>query len=156
MGIMGVLALGMMTMQSNLLKTNNFLEFQLKRTQLQGAIVGQFLKDSNNCKCLFAGSTEFPVSGVSVLAGASPTSIGRFAFVTAGVCSTATVPQPMVDSIGVDSLRATSIEMKNIVNISVLARLTSTGFKAIRAPSSTALGPIAEAPTAPHCTKPIT
>jgi prepilin-type N-terminal cleavage/methylation domain-containing protein len=65
-GIMGVLLLAMMTMQSNQTKANNFLQFQLRRTELQGAIVGQFLKDANNCACLFKGANPFLASTAAV------------------------------------------------------------------------------------------
>lgn len=117
-GIASVIMLAMASMQKNQSLTNNFIEFQLKRTQLQGAILGQFLNDPANCQCLFRGASEFPVAGTSGLSGVNPTQIGRYQFVTPGNCNTATVPMPLVSNTGVDRVQTTSIRLRNIMNVS--------------------------------------
>lgn len=105
---MSVLILSMVTMHSSQLKTTNFLEFQLKRTQLHGTLLGQFLRDPNNCACLFNGASPFPPAGIATLAGAAPTRIGPFPL----GCG---VPSPVfIDTTGIDGLRATAIELRNI------------------------------------------
>ncbi|RYZ65292.1 MAG: type II secretion system protein, partial [Proteobacteria bacterium] len=53
MGIMGAMALAFMSMQSSQIKANNFLLYQVRRTEIKGAILGQFLNDPANCGCLF-------------------------------------------------------------------------------------------------------
>lgn len=120
-GVMGFMVLAMLTMQSNQLKSNNYLEFQLKRTQLQNALIGQVLNDPLNCSCLFAGASAFAVNPTkpgATLTGVAPTQIGRYQFVTPGDCSTATIPQPLVDGAGIDGLKTTSIQLKDIMNVS--------------------------------------
>jgi len=116
--IMIIMMLAMMTMQDNQLKGNNYLDFQLKRTQLQAELVGQVFNNANNCACLFAGSAAFSANPVAPGATLStlPLQIGRFNFVNPGVCATATIPQPLVDNIGIDGMRATSIQLTNIMN----------------------------------------
>jgi prepilin-type N-terminal cleavage/methylation domain-containing protein len=110
-GIVGVMALAMMTMQSNQVKSNNYLEFQLKRTQLQGVLLGQFLKDPNNCACLFAGATAFPAAGAATLPGTAPTQIGLY---TSAAPACGTPAQFFIDAAGIDGLKATSIRLQNI------------------------------------------
>lgn len=110
-GIMGIMALVMMTMQQSQMKANNYLEFQLKRTQLEGAIIGQFLKDPNNCRCLFSGATAFPVSGIATLAGVTPTQMGLYTSAAPG-CGAPS--QFFINSTGVDGIKATSIKLQNI------------------------------------------
>ncbi len=119
--IMSILMLGMMAMQNYQLKSNSYLDFQLKRTQLQNSLIGQVLNDPSNCACLFAGATPFaatPVAPGATLTGVTPTQIGRYNFATPGVCATATMPQPLADNIGIDGLQATAIGLTNIMNIS--------------------------------------
>ncbi len=114
-GIMGILMMVMTTMQTNQLRSNNFLQFQLHRTQLQGTIIGQFLSDPNNCKCLFAGANSFPATGTTLLTGVSPTQIGRYNFATAGDCSTATIPNPFItNTTNSDGVLLNSIQMRDI------------------------------------------
>lgn len=115
-GVMSVMTLVMMTMQENQLKSNNYLEFQLKRTQLQNALNGQVLNDPKNCACLFAGSSPFPATPTppGTTLSAAPNQIGRYNFVTPGVCATATMPQPLVNNVGIDGLKATSIQLVKI------------------------------------------
>lgn len=110
-GIMGIMMLAMSTMQSNQMKANNYLEFQLKRTQLQGTIIGQILKDPNNCACLFNGASAFPSSGIATLAGATPTQIGPYTSAAPGCGAPA---QFFIDGVGIDGLKATSIQLQNI------------------------------------------
>lgn len=118
-GIMTVVMLAGMTFFGNQTKSNNFLEFQAKREQLRGSLLSQFLNQGDNCKCLFAGATEFSAAmGTPLLTGVVPTQIGRYDFVTPGVCATATVPAPFINNVGVDGMKTTAIEMKNIRNIS--------------------------------------
>jgi hypothetical protein len=109
-GIMSLMMFAMMTMQSNQMKSNNFLEFQLKRTQLQGTLIGQVLKDANNCGCIFQGATEFPVAGIATLAGVTPTQIGLY---NPG-CGAPT--QVFIDgtTAGIDGLRLTSISLQSL------------------------------------------
>jgi len=113
-GIMGISTLAMMSMHTTQLKANNYLEFQLKRTQLQGTIINQFLNDPNNCKCLFNGAVPYPVAGTNALSGVSPTQVGTYHFATAGVCATASMPSPFVNNLGIDGLKTTSIKLENI------------------------------------------
>lgn len=113
-GVMAVLMFAMISMQTNQSRSNNYLEFQLKTIQLRGQILGQFLNDPENCRCLFNGATDFPAAGIALLGGVTPTQIGRFNFVTAGVCGTATVPSPFVSNTGVDGLISSSIQLRNI------------------------------------------
>ena len=111
-GVMGVMMLAMMTMQSNQMKSNNYLEFQLKRTQLEGTLLGQFLSDPKNCACLFAGANNFPVAGTTALTGSNPTRIGLFSSPPPGCGAPA---QYFVDSVGIDGIKATAIRMRTIV-----------------------------------------
>lgn len=120
-GIMSITMIAMVSLQQSQMKSNSFLEFQLKRTQLQHSLLGQFLNDPANCACLFAGASPFPASPAfpgATLAGVTPTEIGRYNFITPGVCGTATIPQPLVNDIGIDGLRTTSIQLTKIMNIS--------------------------------------
>lgn len=120
-GIMGIMMLVMVATQSNQLKSNNYLEFQLKRTQLQTVLIGQVLNDPNNCACWFSGANTFaanPALPGATLTGVTPTQLGRYQFITAGDCATATMPQPLIDGTGIDGMKATSIQLTNIMNIS--------------------------------------
>src|SRR5690606_14563271 len=86
-GFMSILMMAMITMQTHQSKSNNYLEFQLKRTQLQQVIVSQVLSDAQNCACLFAGASPFPANPTgagATLTGVSPTQVGRYNFVTPG------------------------------------------------------------------------
>jgi type II secretory pathway pseudopilin PulG len=118
--VMIIMGFMMMTMQSNLKRSNNFLEFQLKRAQLQAAIVGQVLNNSDNCLCLFQGAGPIPVAGAPTLPGApTPTQIGRFSLPTPGSCAGATIPVALVNTAGtIDGLKLTSVQVQNIVNVS--------------------------------------
>lgn len=119
-GIMGILMMAMITMQTNQMKSNNYLEFQLNRTKLQGSIIGQFLNDPNNCRCLFSGAADFPLAGTPVLTGMPPPNrIGRYSYVLPVNCSTATMTRPFVTSIpNSDGLSLNNIELRNIILIS--------------------------------------
>lgn len=110
-GIISVIMLAMLTMQSNQMKSNNYLEFQLKRTQLHGTLVGQFLKDSNNCACLFNGASSFPAAGTASLSGVTPTQIGLYTSAAPGCGAPA---QFFINATGIDGLAATSIQLQNI------------------------------------------
>jgi prepilin-type N-terminal cleavage/methylation domain-containing protein len=114
-GIMSILALSMMTMQSNQVKTNNFLLFQLKRAELRAALVGQFLNDPNNCGCLFKNATpadfSSTASGVTLAVATPPVVLGRY---SSSVCGTALIPVHLADSTGVDGIKTTSIQLTNI------------------------------------------
>lgn len=110
-GIMAVVMFSVMTMQTNLSRSNNFLEFQLKRTQLHGSILGQVLTDPNNCKCLFSGAAEFPATGAAELMGYTPKSeVGAFDPTN---CA-APLTNPMITTAGLDGLKLISTELKNI------------------------------------------
>jgi prepilin-type N-terminal cleavage/methylation domain-containing protein len=112
--IFGVIALASAAFFSNQQKMNNFVEFRAKKVQLQNTISGQFLNDRNNCKCLFNGASNFPITGTPQIAGVTPTSIGRYQFVTPGDCSTATLPQPWITAAGVDDLQTESISILDV------------------------------------------
>jgi prepilin-type N-terminal cleavage/methylation domain-containing protein len=114
LGIMGIMMLAMSNMFNSQLKSNNYLEFQLKRIQLQGIIFNQFLNNPNNCACLFNGAAEFPVGGTAVLAGVAPTQIVRY---TSAAPGCATAPDPYVNNVGIDGLRTTAIELRNITDL---------------------------------------
>lgn len=116
-GLMVTTALVMMTITSNQLKANSFLEFQLRREQLRMVLIGQFLGNSNNCKCLFNGAATFPTTGTTALTGVTPTAIGPYKFVTPGDCSTATIPSPFITTTGADGLVANSIGLTDIVDL---------------------------------------
>ncbi|MEK6554339.1 MAG: hypothetical protein AABZ31_03785 [Bdellovibrionota bacterium] len=116
-GIMTTVMLASMDFFSNQTKSNNFLEFQAKREQLRLSLLGQFLNNPDNCACLFNGAAEFPATGTAELIGVVPTTIGRYSFVTPGVCATSTIPYPFINSDGVDGMRAASIGIRNIINV---------------------------------------
>ncbi|NUM60320.1 MAG: type II secretion system protein [Bdellovibrionaceae bacterium] len=121
MSLFSIMTLTNVMMFSNQQKSNNYLKFNLKRTQLQNVIISQVLKNSDNCRCLFTGANQFisdPPSPGATLDGVYPKKIGPYKFVTPGVCGTATMPQPLVDDIGIDGLKATSIKLQNIMKIS--------------------------------------
>lgn len=118
-GVMGIVLLAMMTMQSNQLKATNFLEFRLKKTELKTVLLGQFLTNPDHCACLFAGAADFPATPTApgvTLTGVNPTAIGLYHFTTPGDCTTATMPQKLVDNVGVDGMKATSIQLTDIMN----------------------------------------
>jgi type II secretory pathway pseudopilin PulG len=114
-GIIAVLAATSATYFVHQLRANNFLEFQGKREQLRLSILGQFLSDPNQCKCLFAGTT-FATPGPSALSGGTPpTSIDKYSFGTPGNCATATPSgSPFVNSAGVDNVALASVQLNNI------------------------------------------
>lgn len=138
-GIMGVIALAMTSLFTQQVRSSNFLEFQTKREQLRLAVIGQFLSNPLNCKCLFAGASDFPQAGASELTGVSPAQLGPYQFVTPGDCTTATVPVSFVNTAGLDGLIAERIELRDIVNISgnYLANLLI-----VVSPTKTVAGPI--------------
>jgi len=114
-GITSVVMMAMMTLQQNQVKSNNFLQAQLKRNEVRAGIVGQVLNDANNCGCLFknANPTEFPATanGVTLNVATPPTAIGPYNFT--GVCPASSVA-PLIDSVGIDGIKATSIQLTNI------------------------------------------
>lgn len=120
-GVMGIMMFMMMTMQMNQMKANNFLQFQMKKIEIQRNILGQFLSDPNNCGCLFQNATPAPfsdtASNITLEVTTPPTVLGRYKFVTAGDCSTATIPQPLINSVELDGVKSTSIELKNITAV---------------------------------------
>lgn len=100
-----------MSMQTNLSRSNNFLEFQLKRTQLHGSILSQVLSDSDQCKCLFRGATEFPATGAAELRGYTPvTAIGTFDPLNC----TAPLTNPLITAAGMDGLKLVSTGLRNL------------------------------------------
>ena len=135
----------MATMQTNQLRSNNFLEFQMKRTQLQAAIVGQVLGDPNNCACLFRGAAPFPANPNpagpgATLTGVNPTEIGQYTFVgTPPNCATATLPQPLINNTGIDDMRSTLIQLTNIKRVS--PGIYSGNFVVILESLKSVLGP---------------
>lgn len=116
--IFGVAMAAFMTMQTQQTKTNNFIQFQLKRTELQGAIIGQFLNDPKNCACLFqnAGPAEIPANAAGIVWPVStpPTELGRYQIPTPGDCTTASIPVPLVNEKGVDGIKSTSIRLRDV------------------------------------------
>lgn len=119
-GIMGIIILVFISMQESSLKSNNYLEFQLKRVQLQNVLIGQILNDPNNCACLFAGSSPFSSipAAPGITLSVTPTQIGKYNFISPGICATATMPQPLVNNTGIDGLKTTSIQLTKIMNTS--------------------------------------
>lgn len=117
-GIIGVITLVILSIQTNKNESNTLVEFQLKRTQLHHVLIGQFLNEPNNCECLFKGAADFPVDGIEVLKGVSPIEIGRYDFGIPGDCPTARIPLPVVNTTGIDGLKSTSIELRNVTQIS--------------------------------------
>lgn len=115
-GIMGIMMAVMITMQSNQLKSNNYLQFQLHRTQLQGTVIGQFLNDPNNCRCLFNGAADFPTGGTTLLTGmTTPTQVGRYSYTPPINCATATMPRPFITNVSnVDGLVLNSVQLRDI------------------------------------------
>lgn len=113
-GIMVVTALAMSTMMTNQAKATRYLETQLKREQLRMVLIGQFLRDPNNCKCLFFGASDYPAAGAPQLGGTAPTALGDYVFTTPGDCTTATMPVPYIDSTGIDGMKVTSIKLADI------------------------------------------
>lgn len=116
-GVMSIMMLAVATIQQQQMKSNSFIEFQAKKEQLRLTLLGQFLNDPNNCKCLFRGSNEFAEAGTVELKGVAPTEVGRYNFSIPGDCSTATMPAPFITSLGIDNLKTTAIGLKNILNI---------------------------------------
>ncbi len=114
LGVGSILMFATMTMYNNQLKANNYTDFQIKTTQLRSSLVGQFLNSADNCKCLFAGATQFPTTGISKLAGVSPNKIGRYSFSTPGDCATASIIAPFVTTTGKDGVKATDIALEDI------------------------------------------
>ena len=118
LGIMSVVALGMIAIFTQQMKSSNFNDFRAERTQLDLSIVGQFLNDPNNCKCLFAGASDFATPGPSTLTVPTPpTTIGTFHFLIPGSCAGATVPVPLVNSTGVNNLILQSVQLSKITEI---------------------------------------
>lgn len=113
-GVMAISMAAMMSMFQQQAKSFNFLEFQGKREQLRATLMGQFLNNSDNCKCLFSGADSFPETGTQRLTGNLPTQISSYNFTTPGDCATATPAYTFVDSEGVDSLKLVDA---NIVGI---------------------------------------
>ncbi|MEK6556249.1 MAG: hypothetical protein AABZ31_13465 [Bdellovibrionota bacterium] len=116
-GILVTVMSAAMTFFSNQTKSNNFLEFQSKRAQLRLTILGQFLNNPDNCRCLFQGASAFATPGPSTLTGVAPIKIGRYNIITPGVCPGTLPPAPWIDSTPIDGMIATSIQLNNIVNI---------------------------------------
>lgn len=117
MGIMGVMMAAMMTMQSNMVKSNNFLIFQVNRAALKSAVMGQFLNNTTNCKCLFAGAPSFPTAGIADL-GLNPADIHAMNY--SGSCGASTALPPLVSTVTpIDQMTATVISVKDLVNSGV-------------------------------------
>ncbi len=111
-GVMAVMMFAMMSMQTNQMKTNNFLEFQLKKTQLHGSILGQVISDPYNCNCLFNGAAQFPAAGTPELTGFTPpTAIGVFDPTS---CATP-IANPFITAAGFDGMKLISTKLRNIV-----------------------------------------
>lgn len=135
-GIMTVSALAMLMMNANQMKATNHLEFQLKREQLRMVLLGQFLNDPNNCKCLFQGASPYPSSGAAQLGGTAPTAIGPYRFTTPGNCATATMPAPFVTTAGLDGLRATSITLNDVTPTSGVLTVAVQSMKETLGPAA--------------------
>lgn len=117
-GVMGIVTLGVMTMLDHQQKSNNFLDYQLQKMQLQSTLVGQILNNPDNCACLFSGANAFPIDPAAPgaeLAGAAPFQLGQFKFIVPGDCATATVPQPLVNDTGIDGMKTTDIRLTKIL-----------------------------------------
>lgn len=112
---MGVMAFEMLHVQSNQMKSNNFIDFQMKRSQVQTLLVNQFLSDPINCGCLFKGVDQFSQAGTPALTGVTPRAVGRYNFVTVGECERATIPQPLLTTTGNDGLLMSSVEIRNVI-----------------------------------------
>lgn len=109
--IFSFLAIAIAQMTNNQVKANNFLEFQLKRTQLHVALLDQVLKNPNNCGCIFSGAADFPQAGTAELNGyTAPNALGKYDPLNCagGVLS------PLVTTGGMDGLKLSSVKLKNI------------------------------------------
>lgn len=143
-GLLSMTALAFSGLFTQQIKATNFLEFQTKKEQLRLALLGQFLSDSNNCKCLFDGVGEFSSTGHSgVLSGPKPNQIGPYNFATAGACNTATIPAALITRDGFDGLKLDSVTLGDITPVSggfqgqFVVRITS--MKEVIGPSTLAL-----------------
>ena len=104
LALMSIAAVTMMSVIHDQMKANNFLQFQLQRTQLSAAISSQVLGDPNNCLCLFTGlgggvAPTFPATpppGTNISPAVALTQIGAFTFGTPGNCATASMPNPLI------------------------------------------------------------
>jgi hypothetical protein len=117
-GLMGVTLLGLMAMQRVQVKSNSFLHFQLKKTEIQAALLSQFLNYPINCGCLFKNANAAPfaenVVGHTLNVARPPTELGRYSFSTPGDCATATVPSPFVTAGGIDGVRLADVSMTDV------------------------------------------
>lgn len=118
-GLMSILTVSFMYLSENQLKSNNFLEFQVKKNQLQNIINSQFLSNPKNCECLFASAAPFnanpPLPHGVTLTGSNPTQLGLYNFITPGNCATASIAQPWINTTGIDGLKLSAIKVTNIV-----------------------------------------
>lgn len=116
--IMGAAAIGMLEMYKTQQAQTAKIELLFKSEQLRSVIGSQFLDQSDMCKCLFDGASDFPNSGIAKLLGANPSVIGRYDFVTPGDCSSAILAKSFVNTTGIDNLKLLSIELVDIQSIS--------------------------------------
>lgn len=116
--IAGALMAGLMVAYMNFhdqqLKSTNYIEFLGKKEQLRLTLMGQFLNDPTNCKCLI-GPVTFPTAGTASLTLApAPTKLGHYKFTTPGDCSTAVMNIPYVSTAGVDGLLLSQLAINDV------------------------------------------
>lgn len=112
----------MLSLYENQINSTNAMEFRVKKLQLQRSMIEEVLTDPSNCACIFAGANPFPAAptspGADLVSPSTATSLGRYKFITAGDCSTATLPNPLISSAGIDGLILSSIQLTKINQIS--------------------------------------
>jgi len=136
-GIMSIVLLAMMTMQDNQTKSNNYLDFKLKTIQLRGTLIGQFLKDANNCACLFNGAPPFPAAGTNQLGGAAPTDVGLY---TSAAPACGAPASYFINAAGVDGVAAKSVSLQNI-KTTTIPNIYSGDFVVNATSTKAVLGP---------------
>ncbi len=120
MAVMSILALGSASMFVGQMKSANFVDYQVKRTQLRSALMGQFLSSSGNCKCLFNGSTEFVALNMAtpgITLSVNPTQVTNYNFPgLPGDCTTAVAdPNPFIsNNVTIDGMRSALIQLKDV------------------------------------------
>lgn len=117
-GSLGALALAGTSYFQYQTKAQNGIEFHSRKEQLRMNIMGMFLANPDNCRCLFSNVSDFPAGGVSELTGVAGDMLGPYRFSTPGDCSSATIPSPFVSRSGVDGLISEGIQIKDVTPVS--------------------------------------
>lgn len=120
-GLIGLSAVAFTTLFTQQIRSQNFLTFQMRRTDIQTAISGQFLIDPIQCSCLFklASPLEFnkAASNVTLTTSTAPQSIGLYTFTTPGDCSTASIAVPFANQSAQDGVTLKSVSLTGITKV---------------------------------------